>query len=101
MMVALNLDKDTGRILCAYEIPSRHYAKGTVLVDNFPDGVLYEYRYVDGRYIHDPLPEEYPETDAQVASFSMDENGTDAKISELEEKINQLQKLVAELSNKS
>lgn len=100
-MVALNLDKDTGRILCAYEIPSGHYANGTVLVDKLPDGILYEYRYVYGKYIHDPLPNKKNLEDSQVATLSMGQDDTAAKISELEDKIDKLQKMVDSFSNKS
>lgn len=32
--------------------------KGYVLVDEFPEGDVSEYLYVDGEYIHDPLPTE-------------------------------------------
>lgn len=54
MKYALNLDTD-GRILSAtYE----EYAPAdAVLVDELPEGDIYEYRYVDGEYVHDPLPE--------------------------------------------
>lgn len=100
-MVALNLDKETRRILCAYEIPSGHYANGTVLVDTLPDGILYEYRYVDGEYIHDPLPNKENLEDSQVATLSMEQDDTATKISELEDKIDKLQKMVDSLSNKS
>ncbi len=31
------------------------------IVDSFPDGDVSEYRYVDGEFIHDPLPKPEPE----------------------------------------
>lgn len=31
------------------------------LVDSFPDGDVSEYRYVDGEFIHDPLPKPEPQ----------------------------------------
>lgn len=100
-MVALNLDKETRRILCAYEIPSGHYANGTVLVDTLPNGILYEYRYVDGEYIHDPLSNKENLEDSKVATLSIEQDDTAIKISELENKIDKLQKMVDSLSNKS
>ncbi len=61
MKYALNLAED-GRILSAtYE----EYAPvDAVLVDSLPDGDIYEYRYVNGEMIHDPLPAE-PEKPSQ------------------------------------
>lgn len=99
-MIALNLDDKTNRVLCAYEIPSGNYADGTVFVDSLPDGILYEYRYVDGKFIHDPLPDDTA-TKENISVLNEEPANTDTKISELEEKINQLQSLVNELSNKS
>jgi hypothetical protein len=61
MKYALNLAED-GRILSAtYE----QYAPiGAVIVDALPDGDISEYLYIDGAYIHDPLPEpEQPEAE--------------------------------------
>lgn len=52
-MYALNLG-EYGRILSTcIVLPDRHYE---IIVDELPDGNIYEYRYVDGEYIHDPLP---------------------------------------------
>lgn len=56
-MYALNLGAD-GRILSA-TFPE--YAQpGAVTVESLPEGDLYEYLYVDGDFIHDPLPIEEP-----------------------------------------
>lgn len=52
-MYALNLSDD-GRILSA---TYPEYAPAiAITVDSLPDGDISEYRYVDGEYIHDPLP---------------------------------------------
>lgn len=66
MKYALNLAED-GRILSAtYE----EYAwEGNVLVDELPEGDISEYLYVNGQYIHDPLPE--PEPDEQPTQLDM------------------------------
>lgn len=56
-MYALNLDKETSRILSACVVlPNGHY-ETMVIVDTLPDGDVYDYRYVDGDYVYDPLPE--------------------------------------------
>lgn len=55
---ALNLAED-GRILSAtFE---EFASKSMPLVDKLPKGDISEYRYIDGNYIHDPLPEPEPE----------------------------------------
>lgn len=57
MRYALNLAED-GRILSAtYE---KYAPADAVLVDELPDGNLSDYRYVDGQYVHDPLPKPEP-----------------------------------------
>lgn len=54
---ALNLAED-GRILSAtFE---KYASLDAVLVDALPDGDITDYRYVDGEYLYDPLPEPEP-----------------------------------------
>jgi len=55
MAYALNLAED-GRILSAAVVLPNGKYDGMPIVDSFPGGDLYEYRYVEGEYIHDPLP---------------------------------------------
>lgn len=59
MKYALNLAED-GRVL---SVTFEKYApKGSVIVEEFPDGDISDYRYVDGEFIYDPLPKpELPE----------------------------------------
>lgn len=59
MKYALNLAED-GRILSAtYE---QFAPKGAVIVEALPEGDIFEYRYVDGACVYDPLPKpERPE----------------------------------------
>lgn len=53
MKYALSLDEN-GRIL---SITEEIFATPTMpLVDWFPEGDTYEYLYIDGEYVHDPLP---------------------------------------------
>ena len=61
-MIALNIDKETGRVLSACTmLPNGRY-DGMPLVDKLPSGNLHEYRYVAGAFIHDPLPAAVGET---------------------------------------
>ena len=54
---ALNLAED-GRVLSAtYE---RFAAPGAVLVEAIPEGDLSDYRWKDGEFVYDPLPESDP-----------------------------------------
>lgn len=59
-MYALNLAED-GRILSATY--SKFASADSVIVEALPDGNLYEYRYVNGEFIHDPIPKEEPEVE--------------------------------------
>lgn len=58
-MYALNL-AENGRILSATY--PKHAPADAVNVDVLPEGDISDYRYVDGQYVYDPLPEpEHPE----------------------------------------
>jgi hypothetical protein len=64
MKYALNLAED-GRILSAtYE---EYAPEDAVLVNELPEGDISDYLYVDGKYVHDPLPE--PEVDEQPSQL--------------------------------
>lgn len=53
MRYALNLAED-GRVLSvAFE---KYAPADAVIVDELPDGNVSEYRYVDGVFVHDPIP---------------------------------------------
>lgn len=52
-MYALNL-ADDGRILSI--TLDKYGASFNPRVESFPEGNTYEYRYVDGEFIYDPLP---------------------------------------------
>ena len=57
-MYSLNLDKD-GRILSACVcLDGFEY---TNVVDTLPYGSISHYRYADGEYVYDPLPEPEPQ----------------------------------------
>lgn len=53
-MYALNLDED-GRVLSATY--PEYAPEDAVCVYTLPDGDLFNYRYSDGEFIYDPLPE--------------------------------------------
>lgn len=54
MKYVLNL-ADDGRVLSAGE--QLYIPKGATVVETIPSGDTYDYRYVNGEWIHDPLPE--------------------------------------------
>ncbi len=55
MKYALNISED-GRIL---SVTYEEYAPvDAVLVDSLPDGNIADYKYIDGQYVHDPIPVE-------------------------------------------
>lgn len=54
MKYALNLSED-GRILSVtYE---KYAGEGQPIVETLPEGDCYDYRYVDGEYLYEPLAE--------------------------------------------
>lgn len=78
-MYVLNLDEDM-RILSAWDkLPLADYGDRPI-VDVLPDGNLYEYRYENGEYIHDPLPapeeEEKPLTQEERIKTLENQNET-------------------------
>lgn len=55
---ALNLDAD-GRILSAtYE---SYAAPGMPIVDTLPDNDITDYKYINNKYVYDPLPKPEPQ----------------------------------------
>lgn len=61
-MYALNIDKETKRILYACTVLPHGNYDGMPIVDYLPDGDVSDYLYIDGQYVYDPLPEpEQPE----------------------------------------
>lgn len=55
MKYALNLSEDS-RILSVWVVLPNGQYDGMPIVDSLPDGNPTDYLYVDGKYIHDPLP---------------------------------------------
>lgn len=68
-MYALNLDSD-GRILSACVcLDGFEY---TNIVETLPDGDVTDYKYIDGVYIYDPLPEPEPTPTEPTADEVLD-----------------------------
>lgn len=56
-MYALNLDTDNRILSATFE----EYATADMpKVDTLPEGNIKDYKYVDGGYVYDPLPEPIP-----------------------------------------
>lgn len=53
-LYALNLAED-GRVLSATE--DKYGAEGQPRVTELPEGNIADYKYIDGEFIYDPLPE--------------------------------------------
>ena len=54
MKYALNLAEDGRTLSVTFE---KYAPEDAVKVEEFPDGNVADYRYVDGEFIYDPLPE--------------------------------------------
>lgn len=57
-MYALNIDKETNRILSVCAVLENGDYDGMPIVNSFPQGNIADYLYIDGEYIHSPLPVE-------------------------------------------
>lgn len=75
-MYALNINKETNRILSAWVVlPNGNY-DGMPIVDTLPDGNLPDYLWQDGAFIYDPLPipeEPEPEPTAEERIAALEE----------------------------
>lgn len=65
-MYVLNL-AENNRILSAWDIIEGQDYTGMPTVDTLPDGDVSEYKYIDGEYVHDPLPVE-PEAEPEATA---------------------------------
>ena len=53
-MIALNLNEEN-RILSACKVLPAGIYTGMPIVDNIPNGNIYDYKYIDGEFIYNPL----------------------------------------------
>ena len=82
-MYALNLDKETGRILSA---TYPEYAPAdAVIVETLPEDNIADYLYKDGEYVHDPLPE--PEQTESSPSLDERVSAVEKDVAALAEKV--------------
>ena len=79
-MYALNINKETGRILSATY--PQYATADAVIVDELPEGDITDYIYVDGVYGYDPLPKSEA---AETAEVSEELPSHEERITELEE----------------
>lgn len=85
-MYALNLDKETGRILSA---TYPEYAPvDAIIVSALPEGNIADYLYVDNEYVYDPLSKVEPEVPTVPT--------TEARLTALEEKTAVLEEAMLE-----
>lgn len=54
-MIALNLSADNRILSACVVLPNGNY-DGLPIVETIPDGNLPDYRFVNGKYVYDPLP---------------------------------------------
>ena len=68
-MYALNLSEDNRILFATFE----EYATDDMpKVETLPDGDISDYKYVDGVYVYDPLPEPEPITTEPTADEVLD-----------------------------
>ena len=70
-MYALNLDSDS-RILSAWNVLPIGTYEGMPIVETLPDGDVTDYKYIDGVYVYDPLPEPEPTPEEPTADEVLD-----------------------------
>lgn len=81
-LYALNLAED-GRVLSATE--DQYGAEGQPRVETLPEDDIYDYKYVDGEFVYDPLPQPEPpepvETADDVLNALLGITATDEEVS--------------------
>ena len=86
-MYALNLDSTTGRVLSA---TYHEFAPDdAVLVASLPEGDLSDYLYIDGKFIHDPIPKDgnaFPVGGAIITGQNAEETTIEAQLYVLNQK---------------
>lgn len=63
ILYALNLGED-GRILSATK--DQYGAEGQPRVTELPEGNIADYKYIDGKFVYDPLPQPEPPEPAET-----------------------------------
>lgn len=70
-------------------VSAKRYApEDAVMVDDLPDGNPFDYRYVDGEYIYDPLPkpeiEQTPTQEERIAALEVQSAATQKRLDDYE-----------------
>lgn len=68
-MYSLNLSEDNRILSACVCLEGVEYEN---IVDALPDGDVSDYKYVNGKYVYDPLPEPEPETTEPTADEVLD-----------------------------
>ena len=68
-MYSLNLDTDNRILSACVCLDDFEYMN---IVDVLPEGDISDYRYVDGEYVYDPLPEPEPQPAEPTADDVLD-----------------------------
>lgn len=68
-MYSLNLDTDNRILSACVCLDGFEY---TNIVDALPDGDISDYKYIDGEYVYDPLPEPEPQPTEPTADEILD-----------------------------
>ena len=68
-MYSLNLSEDNRILSACICLEGFEY---TNIVDTLPDGDVSDYRYVDGEYVYDPLPEPEPQPEEPTTDDVLD-----------------------------
>lgn len=58
-MYALNLGTDSRILSATFE---QYASENMIKVETLPEGDITKYKYIDGEYVYDPLPEPEPVT---------------------------------------
>ena len=64
-MIALNIDKETNRVLSASLLFNGASMPGSTAVEVLPDGNLYDYLYVNGEFVYSPIENQEEEVTYQ------------------------------------
>lgn len=75
---ALKLDSDNRILSVTFE---QFAEEGAIIVDSLPEEDIHDYKYVNGEYVHDPVPTE---------PASEQPNETERRISACEDNIEQI-----------
>ena len=68
-MYSLNLDIDNRVLSACICLEGFEYMN---IVDVLPEGDIFDYRYVDGEYVYDPLPEPEPQPEEPTVDDVLD-----------------------------